>query len=125
WTGGAAAADVSDPEEAEDERQARADGNHGPAHDQPDEDANDAYGKANRPQARRGAGRFAPPTPARGIQSSLDLAGQRRDKPYNPYSVQRRSTRALISSLMRISGGHSRVPSSGPLCVASIPILPP
>src|SRR5438067_702918 len=42
-----------------------------------------------------------------------------------PYSAQRRSTSAFTPGVISISGGHSRVPSGGPLCVASIPILPP
>ena len=124
--GRVAAADVPDPEEAEDERQRSADRHRRPADDQADEDANDADREANRPEARRRpVRRFAPRIHADWIQSSLSAAGQRRDKPYNPYSAQRRSTSSLISSVIRISGGHSRVPSSGPLWVASIPILPP
>ena len=43
---------VAHPEEAEDERDDRADDQHGDADDQPDEDARDADGEADRPEAR-------------------------------------------------------------------------
>ena len=53
----------------------------------------------------------------RTIATATDFLG------INYYS--RAVTRSTTSLVISISGGHSRVPSSGPFAVASIPSLPP
>ena len=97
-----------------------------------DEDEDDTDRKADRPQARA----------RKMVLVAIRFHGQRRTRegvaelcricPFPaagssemPYSAQRCVTRSRISGDISISGGHSRVPSSGPLCVASMPILPP
>src|SRR5215218_1300450 len=145
----AAGGDFTRPEEAEDERDSRPDGGDGPADDQPDKQADDADGEPDRPQAGRRKLRSVVPRAL--FQAGLSFKSRRLDsivagwlrqrrnswlnersrRPFpwrtgpSPYSSQRSSTSRRTSSLIAISSGHGRVPSSGPLCVASMPSLPP
>ena len=119
--------DVAGPEEAEDERERRADRGDRPADHQADEQADDADGEADRPQARRRKLRsivpralfqaVSPLTRSGWIQSLQVWPRQRRNSWRNapsrravraagsprPYSSQRSSTRRRTSSLISIS----------------------
>ena len=61
-----------------------------------------------------------------GVQKPRDSFEQTVGRGYIPSFGHFSSTSRLISSLMTISGGHSRLsPSMGPLAVASMPTLLP
>ena len=61
-----------------------------------------------------------------GVQEPRDSLEQAVGRGYIPSFGHFSSTSRLISSLMTISGGHSRLkPSMGPLAVASMPTLLP
>src|SRR5215210_6111768 len=145
---------VAGPEERKDGCDDHAGDDDRQADDEPYEDARDADGEPDRPNARRGQMRLVVsavrlqlrPSSAlvrgestRRIRPAGERLRQRRNKrckaprrpscsaarASSPYSLQRASTRAFTSGVNSISGGHSRVPSSRPFAVASMPILPP
>ena len=141
------ARDVARPEEAEDDGDDRADRGDDPADDEAEQETRHPDGEADRPEARARVragcrGWYRSKRALRWIQSPCGPACQRRavcrdarilhfaedachDNASSPYSAQRRVTRSRISSDMTISSGHGRASSSGSLCVASIPSLPP
>ena len=133
---------VAHPEEAEGERDQRAEPGDLPRDDQADEQDDHADGEADRPETRarnmgvfvvrlqRGSGEIQAVWArlVNVVTGGANSDGFRRSMPGEPYlipySSHRRSTRACTSPDISISGGHSRVPSSGPFAVASMPILP-
>lgn len=60
------------------------------------------------------------------IMTLPPFEGEKKGCQTRKYSCQRRVTSSVISGLISMSGGHSRVnPSSAVFRVASTPILPP
>ncbi len=125
--------DVVDPGDAEEHDDHGADGHDPPAHEQADECERDADGNADRPEARcRRVTLLGLVHRSPGLRVACCSIQSCRISPVNvvtvasrPYSRQRLSTSSLISADISISSGHSRASSSGSLCVASMPSLPP
>ncbi len=127
---------VVDPRDPEEDHDGGADRDDPPAHEQADEAERDADGHADRPEAEgllvtlgnvlglihRSPGlRVAYVS----IQSCRISAVNVVADDSKPYSRQRRSTSSFTSADISISSGHGRASSSGSLCVASMPSLPP
>ena len=127
---------VVDPGDPEQDHDDGADGHDPPAHEQADERERDSNGHADRPEAEGlvvtlgnvlGLIHRSP-----GLRVAYASIQSLRISPVNvvadaskPYSRQRRSTSSLTSADISISSGHGRASSSGSLCVASMPSLPP
>ena len=138
------AGDVPRPEDPERDREDRAD-----RRDDPGDDEADAAGTQPRSRSRsaRGSGLvragcrdscrstralpwiqypWSPACQRRAVCRDVGILHFAEDACQEMrYSAQRRVTRSRISSLMTISSGHGRASSSGSLCVASMPSLPP
>ena len=127
------ARDVVDPGDAEQDHDHDADGDDPPAHQQADERERDSDGNADRPEAKGlGVTVLGLIQRLRGLRVACSPIQSCRISAVNvvavvarPYSRQRLSTSALTSADISISSGHGRASSSGSLCVASMPSLPP
>ena len=144
---------VADPQEAEDERDDRADDQRGDADDEPDEDAGDADREADGPEAGRRTvrirgGLFVGSLVGSVLRLSIQPFRPAACPTPNPPALPARPTAAIqhgsavggrgqpelgppgVDALLHLGahldlGRPLRAPSSGPFAVASKPILPP